>query len=143
MPQVSLLARFRAKEGKGDEIVAAFEPIIDQVRNEPGTLLYVMSRAKDDPDVFWFAELYADDDAFAAHGASDAMAKAGPTLAPLIAETELILGEPVLAKDLPGLALLGARGRDRQAPGVNPTGTAPSGCSAAGRSCGPSPRSSR
>jgi quinol monooxygenase YgiN len=104
MSQVSLFARFTAKEGKGDEIVAAFEPIIDQVRNEPGTLLYVMNRAKDDPNVFWFAELYADDDAFAAHGASEAMANAMPTLGPLIAETELVVGEPVLAKDLPGLA---------------------------------------
>ena len=104
MSQVSLLARFTAKEGKGDEIVAAFESIIDQVRNEPGTLLYVMNRAKDDPNVFWFAELYADDDAFAAHGASEAMAKAIPTLGPLIAESELVVGEPVLAKDLPGLA---------------------------------------
>jgi quinol monooxygenase YgiN len=100
-----LLARFTAKEGKGDEIVAAFQPIIDHVRNEPGTLLYVMNRAKDDPNVFWFAELYADDDAFAAHGTSEAMANAMPTLGPLIAESELVVGEPVLAKDLPGLAL--------------------------------------
>ena len=76
MSQVSLLARFTAKEGKGDEIVAAFQPIIDQVRNKPGALLYLMNRAKDDPNVFWFAELYADDAAFAAHGASEAMAKA-------------------------------------------------------------------
>ena len=105
MSQVSLLARFTAKEGKGDEIVAAFEVIIDQVRNEPGTLLYVMNRAKDDPNVFWFAELYADDDAFSAHGASEAMANAMPTLGPLIAESEVVVGEPVLAKDLPGLAL--------------------------------------
>ena len=46
----------------------------------------------------------ADDDAFAAHGASEAMANAMPTLGPLIAESELVVGEPVLAKDLPGLA---------------------------------------
>ncbi len=105
MTQVALLARFTAKEGKADELVAAFEPLIDQVRNEPGTLLYVMNRAKDDANVFWFAELYADDDAFTAHGASDAMANALPILAPLIAESELVVGEPVLAKDLPGLAL--------------------------------------
>ena len=105
MSQVSLLARFTAKEGKGDEIVAAFDSIIDQVRNEPGTLLYIMNRAKDNPDVFWFAELYTDDNAFAAHGASEAMANAMPTLGPLIAESELVIGEPVLAKDLPGLAL--------------------------------------
>ncbi|HEY4398370.1 MAG TPA: putative quinol monooxygenase [Acidimicrobiia bacterium] len=102
--QVALLARFTVNEGKGDELVAAFEPLIDQVRNEPGTLLYVMNRAKDNPNVFWFAELYADDDAFAAHGASEAMANAMPVLAPLIAESELVIGEPVLAKDLPGLA---------------------------------------
>jgi autoinducer 2-degrading protein len=101
MSQVSLLARFTAKEGKGDEIVAAFAPIIDQVRNEPGTLLYVMNRAKDNPDVFWFAELYADDAAFAAHGASEAMANAMPTLGPLIAESELVVSEPVLGKGLP------------------------------------------
>ena len=104
MPQVSLLARITAKEGKGDDLVAAFEPIMEQVRNEPGTLLYVMNRAKDDPNVFWFSELYADDDAFAAHGTSEAMAKAGPVMLPLIAESELVVGEPVLAKDLPGLA---------------------------------------
>jgi (4S)-4-hydroxy-5-phosphonooxypentane-2,3-dione isomerase len=101
MSQVSLFARFTAKEGKGDEIVAAFEPIIDQVRNEPGTLLYLINRSKEDPDVFWTAELYTDEDALAAHGASDAMAKAGPTLGPLIAESELILSEPVLAAGLP------------------------------------------
>ncbi|HYV60640.1 MAG TPA: putative quinol monooxygenase [Acidimicrobiia bacterium] len=104
MGQVSLLTKVTAKEGKADQLLAAVQPLFDQVRNEPGTLLYVMNRAKDDPNVFWFSELYADDDAFAAHGASDTMAKVGPTLGPLIAETEFIVSEPVLAKDLPGLA---------------------------------------
>jgi quinol monooxygenase YgiN len=102
MPQVSLLARFRVHEGKGEELIAAFQTLFEEVEKEPGTLLYVMNRAKDDPDVFWFSELYADDDAFAAHGSSDAMAQAMPTLGPLIAESELVLGEPVLAKGLPG-----------------------------------------
>jgi quinol monooxygenase YgiN len=101
MPKVSFLAKLRVKEGKGDELIAAFEPLFDQVGNEPGTLVYVMNRAKDDPDVFWFAELYTDDDAFAAHGASDAMAQAAPAFGSLIADSELILGEPVLAKGLP------------------------------------------
>jgi quinol monooxygenase YgiN len=100
MPKVSFLAKLRVKEGKGDELIAAFEPLFEHVRREPGTLLYVMSRAKDDPDVFWFSEVYADGDALAAHGGSDAMAKAAPTFGPLIAESEMILGEPVLAKGL-------------------------------------------
>jgi autoinducer 2-degrading protein len=101
MPKVSLLARFKVKEGKGDELIAAFNSLFEHVNREPGTLLYVMNRAKDDPDVFWFSELYTDADALAAHGGSEAMAKAAPTFAPLIADTEMILGEPVLAKGLP------------------------------------------
>jgi quinol monooxygenase YgiN len=101
MAKVSLLARFTAKEGKAGELLAAFERLIEQVRNEPGTLLYAMNRAKDNPDMFWFYELYTDDDAFAAHGATEAMANAMPILGPLIAESELVVGEPVLGKGLP------------------------------------------
>ena len=44
---------------------------------------------------------YADDDAFAAHRGSDAMAAATPALAELIAEPELTVGGPVIAKGLP------------------------------------------
>jgi (4S)-4-hydroxy-5-phosphonooxypentane-2,3-dione isomerase len=102
MPKVSFLAKLRVKEGKGDELIAAFEPIFEQVGQEDGTLLYALSRATDDPDVFWFSELYADADALAAHGGSDAMAKAGPTLGLLIAESEMIIGEPVRDKGFPG-----------------------------------------
>ena len=101
MPKVSYLAKLRAKEGKGDELVAAFGPIFEQVGKEPGTVLYVMSRAKDDPDVFWFSEVYADNDAFAAHGSSDAIANAAPSFSGLIADAEMVLGEPVFGKGLP------------------------------------------
>jgi (4S)-4-hydroxy-5-phosphonooxypentane-2,3-dione isomerase len=52
-------------------------------------------------DLFWVCELYADDDAFATHRTSDAMAEATPALAELIAEAELITGEPVAAKGVP------------------------------------------
>ncbi len=101
MPQVAVLARVRAKEGKGNELIAAFQPLLDQAENEPGTVLYLMNRSKDHPDVFWVSELYADEDAFAAHSGGEAMAKAAPTLGPLIAESELIIGEPVTANGLP------------------------------------------
>jgi len=98
MAKVSMLAKLRVKEGKGDELVAAFAAIFDQVDQEPGTEVYALNRAKDDPDLFWFYELYSDTDALGTHGSSDAMAKAGATFGPLIAESELILGEPVQAK---------------------------------------------
>jgi (4S)-4-hydroxy-5-phosphonooxypentane-2,3-dione isomerase len=44
MPQVSLLATFRVHEGKGEELIAAFRTLFEQVEKEPGTLLYVMNR---------------------------------------------------------------------------------------------------
>ena len=63
--------------------------------------MYALHRSRDDPGLFWVCELYADDDAFAAHRGSDAMAAAAPALGELIAESELIIGEPVSAKGVP------------------------------------------
>ena len=91
----------RRRKGKGEELIAAFRPVFELAGKEPGTLLYVLHRSRDDPDLFWVCELYSDDDAFAAHSRSDAMAAATPALAALIADAELIIGEPVSAKGLP------------------------------------------
>jgi (4S)-4-hydroxy-5-phosphonooxypentane-2,3-dione isomerase len=101
MPKVALLSRFKAKEGKVDELIAAFRPVFEQVEKEPGTLLYVLHRSNDDPDLFWVSEVYADDDAFAAHRESDAMASATPVLGALITESEVLIGEPVSSKGVP------------------------------------------
>jgi (4S)-4-hydroxy-5-phosphonooxypentane-2,3-dione isomerase len=101
MAKVSMLAKLRTKEGKGDQLIAAFDSIFQAVEKEPGTEIYAMNRSKDDPDVFWFYELYADTGALGAHGGSAAMGAAAKVFGPLIAETELILGEPVRAKGLP------------------------------------------
>ena len=101
MPKVALFSRVTAKEGKAEELIAALRPVFEQVEKEPGTLVYVLHRSRDDPGLFWVSELYADDDAFAAHRGSDAMAAAAPALGELIAESELIIGEPVSAKGVP------------------------------------------
>ena len=101
MPKVALLSRVKAKEGQGDDLIAAFRPLFDLVEEEPGTLLYALHRSRDDPDLFWVCETYADDDAFAAHRNSEALAAATPALATFIAEAEFIVGEPVSAKSTP------------------------------------------
>ncbi|MGH8983641.1 MAG: putative quinol monooxygenase [Acidimicrobiia bacterium] len=100
MSKVSMLAKLRTHDGKGDALIAAFQALFEAVDGEPGTEVYVMNRSKQDPNVFWFYELYADDTALGAHGGSEAMANAAPTFGPLIADSELILGEPVQAKGL-------------------------------------------
>ena len=71
MPRIAIVARVTVKAGKADEYVAAFAPLLEQAETEPGTLLYAVHRAKDDPRVFWTTEVYADDAAFAAHRASE------------------------------------------------------------------------
>lgn len=101
MAQVALLSRVRAKEGRGEELVAAFRPVFEAAEREPGTLVYVLNRSNDDPDVFWVCELYADDAAFGAHRDSDTMAAATPVLGGLIAEAEFTIGAPVTAKGQP------------------------------------------
>ena len=102
MPSVALFSRVKAKKGTGEELIAAFRPVFEQVEKEPGTLIYVLNRSSDDPELFWVSELYADADALAAHSGSDAMAAASPALGELIAEAELVIGEPVLAKGVAG-----------------------------------------
>jgi quinol monooxygenase YgiN len=100
MSKVSMLARLVAQDGKGDELVAAFEDLFRQVEGEPGTELYVLNRSSSEPDVFWFYELYADGDALAAHAGSEAMQKAATVFGPLLADSELVMGAPVRAKGI-------------------------------------------
>jgi quinol monooxygenase YgiN len=98
MAKVSMLARLVVHDGKGDELIAAFEDVFRQVEDEPGTEVYAMNRSSSDPNLFWFYELYTDGNALGSHGGSDAMKKAGAVFGPLIAESELVLGSPVRAK---------------------------------------------
>jgi (4S)-4-hydroxy-5-phosphonooxypentane-2,3-dione isomerase len=99
---VAIAARVTVKEGRADEYLAAFAPLLEQAQKEPGTLLYAVHRSHDDPHVFWTTEIYADDDAFAAHRASDVHAAASPVFAELIAAADIMIGETVMAKGLNG-----------------------------------------
>ena len=84
MSHVAIVARVTVKEGRAGEYVAAFGPLLEQAKQEPGTLLYALHRSKDDPSVFWTTEVYADDAAFAAHSASEVHTAASPVFTELI-----------------------------------------------------------
>ena len=100
MSQVAIVARVTLKEGMAGQYLAAFAPVLEQARKEPGTLLYAVHRSKDDPDVFWTTEIYADDAAFAAHGASEAHIDAAPVFTELIARSDVLIGETLMAEGL-------------------------------------------
>lgn len=102
MSHVAIVARVTVKEGKADEYVAAFAPLLEQAEKEPGTLLYAVHRSKDDPYVFWTTEVYADDAAFAAHRASEMYSVASSVFAELIATSDVTIGETLMATGLGG-----------------------------------------
>jgi autoinducer 2-degrading protein len=100
LSRVAIVARVTVKEGRAEEYIGAFAPLLEQARKEPGTLLYAIHRSKDDPHLFWTTEIYADDAAFAAHGASEVHAAAAPVFTELIARADVIVGETLMAKGL-------------------------------------------
>jgi quinol monooxygenase YgiN len=98
--QIAILARVTVKEGKAGPYLAALEPLLEQARKEPGTLLYAVHRSADDPQVFWTTEIYAGDAAFAAHRATEVHAAAEPVFTDLIAAADVTIGETVMATGL-------------------------------------------
>ena len=100
MSHVAICARVTVKEGKADEYVAAFTSLLEQARKEAGTLLYAVHRSRDDPQVFWTTEVYVDEEAFAAHSASEVHAAASPVFTELIAAADFMIGETLMAKGL-------------------------------------------
>ena len=102
MSHVAIVARVTVKEGAADEYIAAFAPLLEQAKKEPGTLLYAVYRSKGDPHVFWTTEVYADDDAFAAHSTSGVQAAASEVFTDLIAASDVTIGEMLMAKGLGG-----------------------------------------
>ena len=65
---ISIIATVRAKPGAGPELEADFRAWAEVVKaNEPGTLQYTLNRSREDPDLFYALELYADDAAVQTH----------------------------------------------------------------------------
>lgn len=80
---IALLARLNVAPGKEKEFESVMLELAAAVRaNEPGNQLYTL--VKDD-DGYALMELYDDDEALAAHGASDHFRAAGAKFAGLMA----------------------------------------------------------
>jgi quinol monooxygenase YgiN len=100
MSHVAVVARVTVHEERVDDYLSAFEPLVEQAEKEPGTLLYAVHRSVDHPHVFWTTEVYADDAAFNVHRSSEVHAAATPILSELIAQSDFMIGETLLAKGL-------------------------------------------
>lgn len=80
-----VVARIKVRTGAEAAAESAFRRQIDYVvREEPGTLLYLMHRSRKDPTTFLFYEKYADAASFDRHGKSAAMQQLFSALTPLL-----------------------------------------------------------
>ena len=92
----------RAHPGRRAALLELLRELVDAAAvNEPGTLVYVMHEAADDPDTVVSYELFADEAALDAHKASPAVAAVMPRLGPLIAEGSFRRLAPILETGLP------------------------------------------
>lgn len=84
--QISLHAKFTAQDGKGAELAAILQELLDIVQREEGAKFYSLNRGREDQsDIVWFYEIYEDMAAMDAHGKypefGAVFAKAGEVLA--------------------------------------------------------------
>jgi quinol monooxygenase YgiN len=65
---IGIIATIKAQAGKGAEFEAVFKALTAKVRSdEPGNKLYQLVKSRTEPDTYKVLELYADQDAIAAH----------------------------------------------------------------------------
>ncbi len=68
---ITLIATFKVKEGKMDEVKKLLRKIADHVKKtEPGCLEYIPHTVKGDENTIIFYEKYIDKDAFTTHSAN-------------------------------------------------------------------------
>ncbi len=78
---IAVIATVRVKPGRGPELEADFRAWAEVVKaKEPGTLQYNLNRSREDPDLYYAIELYADDAAVQAHMQNFQGRPAGPDL---------------------------------------------------------------
>jgi quinol monooxygenase YgiN len=75
MAQIAYVVKLTAAEGKRDEALATLGKLVDATDGEPGTLQYLLHTEAAEPDIIWFYELYADEEAFTVHSTSPTMAE--------------------------------------------------------------------
>ena len=88
---VAVIATFTVAEGRAEAFEGVARDLVGKVRaNEPGVTLYTLVRARKEPDVFKMMELYATQDDFKAHGATDYFRQAFAAMKPLLAVDPVI-----------------------------------------------------
>jgi quinol monooxygenase YgiN len=99
MGKVSVIATIKVKEGRGDDVIAAFASGAALLHTEPGTEQYLLHRNQNDPNTFYVTELYTDQAALDAHMAGEVMKALGGGLGDAIESFDLQFANPAVGGD--------------------------------------------
>ena len=80
---IGVVATLKVQDGKNAEFEAIFGELAAQVRaNEPGALMYQLTKSRTDPNTYKVLELYKDQDALTQHGQTDYFRAIGARMGP-------------------------------------------------------------
>jgi quinol monooxygenase YgiN len=83
---IGIVATLRVQEGKGPEFEAIFRQLSEKVRaDEPGNLVYQLTKSRLEPNAYKVLELYKDETALAAHRGSSHYRELGAKMGPCLA----------------------------------------------------------
>ena len=79
---IIVVAKIKAKAGDEAKVEKALRDVLPKVREEEGTLEYLLNRSQSDPTTFMVLEKYKDMDALMAHGSTPYLAEMFVEIAP-------------------------------------------------------------
>ncbi len=83
---LGIIATLKVQDGKGPEFEGIFLELTSKVRaNEPGNLLYQLTRSRADPNTYKVMEIYKDQEALDAHRGKDYFRELGGKMGPCMA----------------------------------------------------------
>lgn len=83
---IGVIATLKVVEGTNTEFEAIFTDLSNQVRaNEPGNLVFQLTKSRTDGQIYKVLELYKDQDALTAHFGTDYFKESGAKLRPCMA----------------------------------------------------------
>ncbi|MBK5231648.1 MAG: antibiotic biosynthesis monooxygenase [Thermoleophilia bacterium] len=91
MSEVVVLAIFTAKEGKVEEVIERFSPVIEQTHGEAGCLAYALHRDVNDPNTLALVERWKSQEDLNAHFGMPYMAEVGNIASELLVEPPRIV----------------------------------------------------
>ena len=62
-----VVAQWEASEGQADRVAGILSRFLPEAQSEPGAMLFLIGRGRDNPAQFVFYELFRDEAAFKAH----------------------------------------------------------------------------